>query len=482
MIKALFVRPQREARFFALSLPPLGLMYIASYLEKHAPDTVQTKILDLSIERNGKAAMGKALDGFRPDFVGLSAMTPEAPDTGYFAKWFKEKFPRALVAVGGPHPNASPEMALDAKGVDLLVLGEGEKTTLRLMERLDAKEDFHDLPGLAYKNDEGEIRVNPAADPIQNPDELPFPAWDRVPLLNYCSWRVVNPSISRHYKRFTTIFTSRSCPYGCTYCHNIFGTKYRPRSADNVFAEMRALEERYGIREFHIVDDNFNLNKNRVVELCDRIAEERPGYRMAFVSGLRGDILTGELIDKLKAAGTYQISFGIESASERIQKLIKRNGKIPELTKNIDYARKAGIVTHGFFMFGFPTESAEEVKATAELALSLNLVTAAFHTLAPYPGTPMFEELMKKEPGRKIHLEEMYFKSSTMNLSDVPTDRLHRMIRELFRAFYRNPRRLLSIWTCAPRKIDVIISTLFHLVLDPRLMRMKKWLTGKTHY
>ncbi len=456
-------------------------MYIASYLGRHAPDKARTRILDLSIARDGKKAMQQALSDFTPDVVGLSAMTPEAPDTAYFAKWFKEKFPKALIIVGGPHPNASPEIVLNTPGVDLLVLGEGEETMHRLVERIDAGEDYRDLPGLAYRDADG-IRISPAADPIQDLDTLPFPAWDQVPLLEYCSWRVINPSVSRHYKRFTTLFTSRSCPYGCTYCHNIFGTRYRPRSAENIFMEMKTLEERYGIREFHIVDDNFNLDKNRVTALCDRIISEKPAYRLAFVSGLRGDILNEELIEKLHAAGTYQISFGIESASERIQKLVKRNGKIPTLIRNIDFARRIGIVTHGFFMFGFPTETREESLATAELALKANLVTAAFHTVAPYPGTPLYEELKKNDPDREIRLEEMFFKSSTMNLSTMPTEELHRIIRELFRRFYRNPKRLILIWRSAPRKIDVIISTLFHLILDPRLLRLKKWLTGKTHY
>lgn len=477
----LFVRPQRENKLFALSLPPLGVMYIASYLRRYAPGSVNIRILDLSIERNGRTALKRALHNLKPDLIGFSALTPEAPDLAYFAGWFKHKFPDALLVAGGPHPNAAVDQTLNMEGIDLLCLGEGEVTTLELVKRLHEGKGYLDLPGLAYKEN-GEVRINPQADPIADLDELPFPAWDLVPLLDYCSWRVINPSVSRFYKRFTTLFTSRSCPYGCTYCHNIFGAQYRPRSAANIFAEMNELEDRYGIREFHIVDDNFNLQPERVEDLCDRIIQGKKRYCMAFVSGLRGDILTPALMDRLHSAGTYQISFGIESGSERIQKLVKRNGNIPKLMENISYARKIGIITHGFFMFGFPTETREEVAQTVRLALKADLLTAAFHTVAPFPGTPLYDQLLEKVGSEQIRLEEMYFKSSTMNLSEIPTQELHQTVKRLFRKFYFTRKRIWNIWKHSPRKIDVIVSTIFHLLLDPRLLEFKKRLTGKTHY
>lgn len=477
----LFVRPQQEKRMIALSLPPLGVMYIASYLRRHAPDLARIRILDLSVERDGRKAMKRTLQDFKPDIVGLSALTPEAPDLEYFAGWFKHRFPNALLVAGGPHPNAAPDQTLTMEGIDLLCLGEGEVTTLELVKRLHEGKDYQDLPGLAFKEN-GDVRINPPADPIADLDELPFPAWDLVPLIKYCSWRVVNPSVSRFYKRFTTLFTSRSCPYGCTYCHNIFGARYRPRSAANIFQEMNELEKRYGIREFHIVDDNFNLQPERVKELCNQIIREKKPYRMAFVSGLRGDILTPELMDLLQAAGTYQISFGIESASDRIQKLVKRNGNIPKLMENISYARKIGIITHGFFMFGFPTETREEVAQTVNLALQADLVSAAFHTVSPFPGTPLYDQLLEQVGSNPVRMEEMYFKSSTMNLSEVPTKEIHQTVKHLFRKFYFTRKRIWNIWKSSPRKIDVLVSIVFHLLLDPRLLEFKKRFTGKINY
>jgi radical SAM superfamily enzyme YgiQ (UPF0313 family) len=478
-MKILFVRPQREARGIALSLPPLGVMYLASYLRERLGDRVDVRILDLTLVRNGRQAMNDALSGFSPDIVGLSALTPEAGDLAYFARFFKRRFPETIVLAGGPHPNAAPEHALAMSGIDAISLGEGERTMLDLVQRLDRGDDWRAAPGLAYLDDEYVVR-NELPAQIEDLDTIPFPAWDRVDLLGYCSWRVVNPSVSRHYRRFTTIFTSRSCPFGCTYCHQIFGHGYRARSAENIVAEMEALESRYGIREFHIVDDVFNLKRDRVIDVCDRIKGR--GYKLAFVSGLRGDILTPELIDKLYEAGTYQISFGIESASERIQKLVCRNNNLPKLIENIEHARKIGMITHGFFMFGFPDETREEVDATAKLAMQAKLVTAAFHTVAPYPGTPLFDLLKERAGDNEIRMEEMFFKSSTMNLSSVPTAELHGIVKQLFRRFYLTKGRLSTIWRMAPRKIDVIISMVFHLLLDPRLLRVKQWLTGKTHY
>jgi len=481
MIRVLLVRPQIRSRWIRLSLPPLGVMYLASYLRKYHAGDVETRILDFSIEGNCARALERALAGFEPDLIGLSAMTPEEPDLAHFARLFRRRFPRALLVAGGPHANAAPERVLEHCGVDLAVLGEGERTLLALVERLADKRSPEDLPGLALRREGRTVRNRPV-DVIEDVDAIPYPAWDRVPLLDYCSWRVVNPSMSRHHKRFTTLFTSRSCPFGCAYCHNIFGKKYRPRSPENIYGEMRELEARYGIREFHICDDCFNLRPARVMELCDRIVRDRRDYRMAFVSGLRGDILTEEVIRKLRAAGTYQISVGIETASERLQKRIGRNGDLGKLLPLIDCIRREGIITHGFFMFGFPTETREEMEGTVRMALTANLVTAAFHTVAPYPGTPLFDLVKERSGGREVPMDEMFFKSSRFNLSEVPTEEMHRIIQEGFRRFYWNRKRLWDIFRLAPRKIDVLMSVVFHFLLDPRLSRLKERLTGRKSY
>ncbi|MFC1888879.1 B12-binding domain-containing radical SAM protein [Thermodesulfobacteriota bacterium] len=481
MKRVLLVRPRREPRFLSLSLPPLGLMYIASYLKQNADEMAAVRILDLTIERNGRKAMARALEGFEPDLIGLSVMTPEAPDMNYFSQWFKGKVPKALVVAGGPHPNAAPEDVLSDPNIDFVCLGEGERTALALVDRLARGLEMRDLPGLAYRSNGGFAR-NQDVEPIEDLDSVPFPAWDLVPLTAYCSWRVLNPSLSRRRKLFTTLFTSRACPYRCTYCHNIFGRRTRLRTAENIYQEMRELEDRYGIYEFHVVDDVFNLRPDRVIALCDRIIEEKRKYHLAFVSGLRGDILTEEVLDRLVEAGTYQVSVGIESGSQRIQKAVKRNGDIQRALAMIAYARGLGVITHGFFMFGFPDETREEMAATEKVALSAKLITAAFHTVAPYPGTPLFDLLQERKRGEEIRMEEIFFKSPTMNLSNVSTSELHRAIKRAFRRFYFDRRRLMTIWRSAPRKIDVIVSAVFHLLMDPRLMRFKQWIVGRTNY
>ena len=481
MMRVLFLRPQRKNRFFSLSLPPLGIMYLASYLRRYYRGELEVRILDMTIEGSPQRAAARMLDGFQPDVIGLSVMTPEDADLTHFSRLFRSEFPRALILAGGPHPNAAPEHVLKNSSVDFVVLGEGEQTVLQLTQRLGRGEEIEGLPGLACRRD-GKMISNPPPEPIENLDTIPFPSWDLVPILKYCSWRVINPSMSRHYKRFTTLFTSRSCPFGCIYCHNIFGKQYRARSPENVFSEMSELESRYGIREFHISDDCFNFNPKRVIALCDLIIGRKKDYRMAFVSGLRGDILTEAVIDKLREAGTYQISMGIETGSERLQKFVGRDGKISKLLSMIDYARRSGIVTHGFFMFGFPTETLGEMEETVQVALKANLVTAAFHTVAPYPGTPLYESVLEKFGNQGVPFDEMFFKSSTYNLSEVSTEELHRVIKHAFRLFYWNRGRLFDILRLAPRKIDVLISVIFHVILDSRIWRFKERLTGKRSY
>ena len=152
---------------------------------------------------------------------------------------------------------------------------------------------------------------------------------------------------------------------------------FRFRSAESLFLEIKYLYDIYQIRDFEILDDIFNLDRNRLMDFCDRIINSGMKITLAFPNGMRGDILDEQQLSKLKQAGTIFIAFAIETGSPRMQKLIKKNIQLDKIKKNIEIAHSSKIHSHGFFMIGFPEETLEEMKMTVEFMVSSKLHSSA---------------------------------------------------------------------------------------------------------
>jgi radical SAM superfamily enzyme YgiQ (UPF0313 family) len=234
------------------------------------------------------------------------------------------------------------------------------------------------------------------------------------------------------------------------------GKKTRYRSAEKVVEELELLAHQFGIKEIQWADDIWNLDRRRSKRICDLMVERGLDLKMAFPNGVRGDIFDAELLDKLKAAGAYMITFAPESGSPRIQKFIEKYAKLDVLQNVITMAAERGIFTHGFFMVGFPTETVEDMRMTFRFALDSKLNTASFFIVNAHPGTKMYEQA--KELGLNVD-----FKASTHNylnpnfqLSEVPTPQLRAMLRTTYIRFFSNPARLWRLITSTPRKRQLL--------------------------
>ncbi|MGW8178898.1 MAG: B12-binding domain-containing radical SAM protein, partial [bacterium] len=193
------------------------------------------------------------------------------------------------------------------------------------------------------------------------------------------------------------MFTSRGCPWRCTYCHDLFGKKFHPRSPENVLAEIEMLYQTYQIQEFMIEDDIFNFDMDRAKKICDLIVESKMQIALQFGNGVRLERLDQELIQKLAAAGTHHMCIAIESASPRIQKVMRKNLKLHQVKDVVRWCKENGIETLGFFMMGFPTESIEEIKMTIRFACETQLDEALFSIVVPYAGTEMSRQVMAEQ-------------------------------------------------------------------------------------
>ena len=267
--------------------PPLGLAYIAAVLEKD----YDVAILDAAVEGwaiecpegEGAFRYGLSFDeikariaAFKPDVVGVSCLfSMQAANAHRVCRLVKEAASRIITVMGGAHPTALPETVLKDTAVDYVVIGEGEETTRQLLAGLQGGEDISRLDGIAFRRDNA-VTVNPKTSFIQDLDALPFPARHLLPMQEY--FRINMPhGVTTRRSPNTSLITSRGCPAQCVFCsiHPIWGKTFRPRSPENVLAEIRLLITTYGIRELQFEDDNLTFDQKRANRLFDLMIEQR---------------------------------------------------------------------------------------------------------------------------------------------------------------------------------------------------------------
>jgi len=414
-------------------------MYLASCLERNGHHVI---LEDLRLRPGNLKWIEDSLRNFQPDIVGFSACTIEDESMQRMARFAKSL--SAIVACGGPHGNAYYQEILTSPDIDYVVQGEGEITFPELVGALGSGSAVEAIRGLVWKKG-NEVQVNEPRQFIPDLDTIPFPAWQLIHLKKY--FRATRSGTLR-CRRYAPIITSRGCPYGCTFCHRIFGRRIRFRSLDNVFAEMEYLVREHGIREFQVDDDCFNLDRQRVEEFCDRVLEGNYRVKFVFPNGLRGDLLDRDILKKLKAAGTCYIAVAIESASPRLQELIEKRLDLEKVRAAIADCRDLRIPTIGFFMFGFPSESREEAKKTMDWAVTSKLDLAVFFYLNPFKGTEVYRQTLRSDPSvtDKWESESYGYFGTDINLSDIPDHDLKSLFREAYRRFYlrRIPRILFG--------------------------------------
>jgi len=438
-------------------------MYLASYLRQHRPDH-DLKLFDMMGDRAGPEAVDEVLEDFNPDLVAIHAMTFQASCMHAVAGRVKEWNPDCVVAVGGPHPSAAPDMVIRDEHIDVLGIGEGEDTFIEIVDRVGDGADLAGIAGTAVWG-EGELVRGSARPFIENLDTIPFPAWDLIDLRKYFTDVMLNQNDITFRKEVSTIFTSRACPFNCIYCHNMFGKKFRARSTENVLAEMEILQKEHGIRELHIIDDCFNCKPERAQEILAGVMERDLDYRFAFPNGIRGDRLPDDLLMVMKDAGVYAANFGIESGSERIQKMIRKGLSLEAINDGITRSAEQGIFSHGFFMLGFPGETEAEMMETIDFACVSELHTAGFALLSPFPGTEVHR--MAEEAGHEIVFDpdDTSYMRVSVNLTAEPDKTVKRMHKLAHRRFYGSSRRIMRIVNTMPHPEDMLRVGLAHFRL-----------------
>ncbi len=436
---------------------PLGLAYIASYLEKkgYFPQILDCMAYYENIEKIkdedyriglSEKDIIKKIKEFSPDIVGIACgYTIHENDSISIAELVK-KNSKALVVFGGAHTSANPTLVLRNKNVDIAVIGEGEITFSKIVENFNNKNKIEKINGIAFRNKKG-IKINPQSEYIKNLDELPFPARHLLPMEKYL--KHPQNAIANMRAPTTEIITSRGCPFNCIFCsiHTVWGKKWRARSAKNVVDEFEELYIKYGIREFRFFDDNLSWDKKRMIEICDEIIKRKLDIKWDTPNGVAIATLNEEVLSKMKKAGYYKIVMGIESGSEKTLRFMRKPVSLEHARKTIEICNRLGIWTWSTFVIGFPDETKEEIQKTIDFAKNSGLNFATFYIAQPYPGTDLCEiykkeGLLKKGLNNRSSVTETQYDTKYFNAEQLRnlqrkaySDFLkHRMIR------YLNPK------------------------------------------
>lgn len=324
------------------------------------------------------------LNTYKPDLVGVTLLSPEVASARKVSQVVKDWRPNCWVVWGGNHPTFLPAECLAYPEVNIVGRGEGEHTLLELCQSLaKGQTDLSGIEGISFKY-QGEVRHNPNRALIQNLDEIPFPARHR--LLYYGDF---------DHKNLGCMIITRGCPWRCAFCSscNFWEKRVRFRSAANLVAELRQLQETYDMRYVMLWDDSFSINRDIVLRYCQAIIDS--GLEMMWRTATRADLVTEELLPWMKRAGCTKLEIGVETGSPRMQRLIHKDIDNAGVVRAFKLLKKGGIPAGAFFMAGFPEETIDDLQQTFALMKSIPALEIAFNIFDPMPGSELLDTCIK---------------------------------------------------------------------------------------
>jgi magnesium-protoporphyrin IX monomethyl ester (oxidative) cyclase len=438
------------------SWPPLGILYVASVLEKEGVEVsvFEQAAKDLSI----KAAVDwvKKED---PDVLGFSTLSSSGRTAALIAQEVKKENPNIITVFGNYHATFNADRILKTyPWVDLIIRGEGEYACLELVKCLKEKGNLENVHGLTFRK-KSQFTSTPDRPLIRDLDALPFPDRDLLDVSYHST--VAGANVAP--KKFTTVLSSRGCVYRCRFCgcRKFARNRWRPRSVKNVMDELSLLVSE-GYRQFLFVDDSFATNPKRVVELCHEIHKEK--MDVEWICEMRVDHTSYNMLREIVKAGCIMVYYGIESANQRILDYFNKQATPAQAETAVETARKAGVdVIVGSFIVGAPTETKAEIRNTLMFAQHLSLDVPQINILGAFPGTDLWDELLMKG----ILDADKYWETGTC-VSDfhpdtVPLDIIQQMIHEYSRNFYYRPSflfREIMRTVKSPYRLNIVINNL----------------------
>jgi len=385
-------------RWRGRGMPELGLLSIAAVLEQEGYRVTCLPCSALQLDFEG---LERQLSALHPDLVGVTSTTENRFQSFEVLKRTRRLLPHVTTVIGGPHVTNTARDTLDhCAAVDYVVRGEGEQTILELCRALQQHDETRHIAGLSLRDEEGTSVDNPAREPIEDLNTLPFPARH---LIDYEAYKFRVDVPGKGSFPAANIMTSRGCPFTCNFCATPtnWGRKVRTIRPERVLDEIEEVCQRYAARVIWFYDDTFNLSKKRVSQLCSGMKERK--LDVFWFCEVRLDLLDFETLQIMKDSGCFHVAFGIESGSERIRReIIRKDFDLEQARQVVDWCNQLGIVANPFFIVSHPTETKKELEETFSVMKELSGKTEqSISILHIYPGTDL--EHLAREQGKLPH-------------------------------------------------------------------------------
>jgi len=438
------------------SWPPLGILYVASAIEKEG---VEVSVLEQAAKDLSVKAAVDWVKKEEPDILGFSTLSSSGRTAAIIAEEVKKENPNITIVFGNYHATFNAERILKTyPWVDLVVRGEGEHTCLELVICLKAKDNLENVPGLTFRK-KNLIVSSPDCPLIKDLDALPFPNRNLLDVEYHST--VAGANVAP--KKFTTILSSRGCVYRCRFCgcRKFARSRWRPRSVKNVMDELCLLVGE-GYRQFLFVDDSFATNPKRVIKLCHEIRREN--MDIEWICEMRVDHTSYDMLREIVRAGCIMVYYGIESANQRVLDYFNKQATPAQAETAVTTARKAGVdVIIGSFIVGAPTETVAEIRNTLMFAQRLSLDVPQFNVLGVFPGTDLWDEYLMKGVLDADKYWETGACVSEFHPETVPLEVIRQMIHEYSRDFFYRPSfifREIMRTVKSPYRLELVVNNL----------------------
>ena len=437
-MKVLLINPPgknskyKKHSFLRFTAPPLGLAYIAAYIEQYGYDVkiIDAPPLELTMDQVLKIAKK-----YNPDVIGIQSLTTNYYEAINVANLLKEEMSSIPIVMGGPHPSLLPnETFNDSSSVDVIVRREGEITFHELLRHFEGKKDLKDIKGISFRKNDRIIH-NPDRPFIKDLDSLPFPARHLLPMSAYRIFGMRVPG--------TSMVSSRGCSFPCDFCvvSSYWNRTWRPRSAKNVVDEMEEIINTYKYLAIAFVDDLFAVSRKRVYEIVREIKKRK--LDVIWGATVRADTVDKNLLKAMRDAGCVMLYIGVESGDQNVLNSISKLTTVDQYRRFFKWTNEIGIDTIASFAIGFPEDTPKSILKTINFAVELNPTHIVFALATPYPGTRFYEKakrlgIIKENDYHKYSLFRPVIKTNNLTQKQ-----LSQYLIYAYQRFYMRPIFLL---------------------------------------
>ena len=379
--------------------PPLGILYISSYLEQH---NFTNEIYDSTF--GSLAELRTRLENEKPDLLGIYTNLMTKLNVLKIIRFIKDSpnLQHTKIILGGPEVRNHKEKFLDY-GADIIVFGEGEETMLEVVTAYakETKPFLQGIAGIAFKGDDGKVITNTERVLIKDINQLPFPGRNKIVLQKYFdAWK------KKHGISMLNVSTMRGCPYSCKWCSRaVYGSSYRRRNPKLVADEIEWLQKNYQFDKIWFVDDVFTINPRWLREFVNEIQLRNISISYEIIT--RADRLNEEAVQLLKQSGCFRVWIGAESGSQKIIDAMDRRVKVEDVRSMIHLVKSYGMEAGTFIMLGYPGEDENDIKETLHHLKYSDPDQFTITVAYPIKGTPLFTEV------ENIFVKDLPWENST---------------------------------------------------------------------